>query len=160
MSEGTPLDDLESGNVANEADAAKMREILRDIDAPNASDEMAPARPSRNEQHMQQPPMHMYNPNVQQQQRQGYTPIDEEVPVKPKKKNIWSSLLEGIRDPIIVAILVFVLSLPALHTFAGKYTPWAFAVGGQLSWIGLGAMSFVAALMFGSYRGVLALTGM
>ncbi len=65
---------------------------------------------------------------------------------------MWSSILERIIDPIVVALIVFIVSLPVLHTFVGKYASWAFAIGGQLSWFGLIAMSVLAGMLFGLYR--------
>ena len=70
------------------------------------------------------------------------------------KKNFWSTTLERIRDPLFVSILVFVLSLPVLHTLLGKYASWAFAVGGQLSWLGLISLSLLSGLLFGTYKTV------
>jgi len=161
MADGTPLESLENGDVQNTADAARMQEIMRDIDTPSGGaapmgtlpamqQSSGPMRPM-----MQQPPM--YNPNVQMQQQQ-YVPVEEEE-TKPKKKNIWSSILDRMKDPLIVALLVFLLSLPVLHTQLAKYASWAFAVGGQLSWLGLGSVSLLAGLLFGVYRGVSDLVG-
>lgn len=153
MSDGTSLEDLETGNVSEQADAARMAEILNDINAPSTQPMMPPmgsmpgmpqAGPMR-----QMPPMApMYNPNPPTVQ---YVPIDEEVP-KKKKGNIWSSVLEHIQDPLIVAVLIFALSFPALHTQFAKYASWAYGVGGQLSWLGLVAISFLGAVVFGLYR--------
>jgi hypothetical protein len=160
MADGTPLESLENGDVQNAADAARMQEIMRDIDTPSGGaapmgtlpamqQSSGPMRPM-----MQQPPM--YNPNVQMQQQ--YVAVEEEE-TKPKKKNIWSSILDRMKDPLIVALLVFLLSLPVLHTQLAKYASWAFAVGGQLSWLGLGSVSLLAGLLFGIYRGVSDLVG-
>jgi len=163
MADGTPLESLENGDVQNTADAARMQEIMRDIDTPSGGaapmgtlpamqQSPGPMRPM-----MQQQPM--YNPNVQMQQQQQYVAVEEEEESKPKKKNIWSSILDRMKDPIVVALLVFVLSLPVLHTQLAKYASWAFAVGGQLSWLGLGSVSLLAGLLFGVYRGVSDLVG-
>jgi hypothetical protein len=103
------------------------------------------------------PPMMMHAPPQYQeappQYQHHYVPVDEP-DYKPKKKktNIWTSILERIRDPIFVILIVFLVSLPVLHTFAAKHAAWAFAVGGQLSWFGLTAVSLLAGILFGVYR--------
>jgi len=163
MADGTPLESLENGDVQNAADAARMQEIMRDIDTPSGGAAPMGTLPSMQQSSgpmrpmMQQPPM--YNPHVQMQQQQQYVAVEEEEESKPKKKNIWSSILDRMKDPIVVALLVFVLSLPVLHTQLAKYASWAFAVGGQLSWLGLGTVSLLAGLFFGVDRGVSDLVG-
>jgi hypothetical protein len=164
MSDGTPLDALETGDIQNAADAEKMQAILSDINASGAdiatqyqappthsAQPMPPMQPMPMQPMQPMPPMqHMAPPQYQQH----YVPVDEEEPVyKPKKKtNVWSSILGRICDPIVVAVIVFAVSLPVLHTFVGKYASWAFAVGGQLSWFGLIALSLFAGTLFGLYR--------
>lgn len=174
MSEGTSLESLENGDVSEVADAQRMQAILSDMNASGAEVEsptqqsMPPMQrappmqqPSYNMQARQpMPPMRMMDPMMEQQESYyapppspQYIPIDEERVAKPtKKKNVWSSVLDGIRDPFVVAILIFVLMLPMLHTFVGKYATWAFAVGGQLSWFGLLALSLAGGIVFGLYQ--------
>jgi hypothetical protein len=159
MSDGTSLEDLERGDVSNQADAARMQDILKDIDAPSAASGPMGGMPSMQQSpgpmRMQQMPP-MYDPRAfqQQQQQRQYVPVDEEEEVKPRarKSNIWSSILERLRDPLVVGLLVLILVFPALHTQLAKYASWAYAVGGQLNYIGLGAISLLAALVFGIYK--------
>ena len=162
--DGTSLESIESGDVANTADASRMQAILRDMNSstegsrvqmpppPQMQDlQPMPARQpmppmlqvsSHDQVPMQRPPP---PPQVQ------YVPIAEEEPTQPKK-NVWSSVLEQIRDPLFVVLLFFLLSLPVFHTFVGKYASWAFAIGGQLSWLGLGALALVAGIIFAMFR--------
>lgn len=162
MSEGTPLEALETGDVSHAADMGRMNEILADMNASGAEQIGAapPAMAPMGGQAQPMPPM--YNPMMMAPPpmmhappQNHYIPVDE--PVRPRKKNAWSSALDGVRDPILVAVLFFVLSLPVLHTMAAKYAHWAFAVGGQLSWLGLIAMSVLAGALFGMLKGALAL---
>jgi len=90
---------------------------------------------------MEMPPRHM--PTA------AYIPVEEDAPRKP---SLVSGLAERVRDPLFVTLLMFVLSLPMLHTALNKHAAWAFAVGGQLSWIGLITLSVVAGLLFGIYK--------
>lgn len=160
---GTPLDALETGDVANTADASRMANILRDMNASGAdvvSSSPPPPPPPPMGQTMQpMPPMQPMNhplPPMMQAQHPPpqYIPVDDDqgayAPVL--KKNIWSRVLDSIADPLFVGILVLVLSLPALHTVLGKYASWAYVLGGQLSWVGLLVKSLLAAVLFGLYR--------
>ena len=107
------------------------------------------------------------NMNMQQQRPPQYMPqqkmmpppqymraMEEEEPEEPveAKKNIWSTVAEQIRDPILVICIFFLLSLPVFHTFLGQYATWAFAVGGQLSYLGLAALSLLSGLLFAAIR--------
>ena len=174
---GTPIEALESGNVPNSADASRMAEILRDMNASGA--EVAgsiPMQPSMQQMpqmqpqmpQMQMPPMMSQDPMaansmtgqipmmVQQQQQQmptNFVPYEEDsTRTYAPKKNIWSNLLDNLIDPLIVAVLVFTLSLPVLQTFLSKYATWAFSLGGQLSWGGLIAKSALAGVLFALYK--------
>ena len=164
---GTPIDALESGNVTNAADASRMAEILRDMNASGAdvaagqqpvAQQMPPPQmmPQMMPQMIQQPmPMGGMNgqmPMMVQQPPQ-FVPYDDDSSVSaPPKKNAWSNLLDSLVDPILIAVIVFTLSLPALQTFLSKYATWAFSLGGQLSWLGLIAKSILAGLLFALYK--------
>jgi hypothetical protein len=95
---------------------------------------------------MMHPQMMQYPPQTM------YVPVEDEPRPTKRRKNIWSTFLEGLRDPILVACIVFVVSLPVLQTYVGKYAGWAFAVGGQLSWLGLIAKSALAGILFATLR--------
>ena len=159
-SDGTPLESLETGDVANAADASRMQAILRDMNASGADtrSEMPPSQPQPSMQPMQamqsrqpMPPMMPMQPQMMNQNPH-YVPVEEEVKEVPKKKNVWSMILEQMRDPLLVSILFFVFALPVFHTHLGKYASWAFAVGGQLSWLGLIALSALTGLVFALLR--------
>lgn len=172
--DGTSLESIENGEVANTADANRMQAILRDMnssaEAPRNAGQMLPMAPHPQMQDMQpmpsrqpMPPMlqmssHQAQANVQRPPQVQYVPVAEEGPAEPKK-NVWSSILEQIRDPLFVVLLFFLLSLPVFHTFVGKYATWAFAIGGQLSWLGLGSLAVVAGLIFALFRTVCSLAG-
>ena len=174
---GTPIEALESGNVPNSADASRMAEILRDMNASGAEVAGAssiPMQPQMQPQMQQMPPqmpqmpqMMMQEPMaansmtgqipmmVQQQQQMptNFVPYEEEsARTYAPKKNLWSNLLDNLIDPLIVAVLVFTLSLPVLQTFLSKYATWAFSLGGQLSWGGLIAKSALAGVLFALYK--------
>jgi hypothetical protein len=157
MSDGTSIDALESGNVRDTADASRVQAILQDMNASGADMgsqghmQGPPMMPQGQQMMPPMPPMQPM-PSMMQRPPSQYIPLEEER--KPARKNVWSSVFERIRDPLVVALLVFVLSLPVLHIFLGKYASWAFAVGGQLSWLGLIALSLLSGLLFGTYKAV------
>jgi hypothetical protein len=159
---GTSLEELENGDVSNTADENRMAAILADMNASGAEvasginmparQPMPPMQPmASNQMSMQMPPL-MYNPNPPM--KNNYVPIQDSAPKRPaiKKKNIWSSIIDTVRDPLVVAFIVFIISLPALHTFAGKYAGWAYVLGGQLSWLGLIAKAVLGGALFAVYR--------
>ena len=185
---GTPIDALESGNVTNAADASRMAEILRDMNASGADvaaggaampppqmmpqmqqqQQMMPQMQQQMMPQMQMPmPMNAMGPvgsmngqlpmmvqqqqQQQQQQQPSFVPYDDE-PTNAPKKNVWSNILDRLVDPLIVAVLIFTLSLPVLQTFLSKYATWAFSLGGQLSWLGLIAKSLLGAVLFALYK--------
>jgi len=181
---GTPIDALETGNVPNAADASRMAEILRDMNASGAEvaaggsaappPQMMPQAPQMQQmpqmmQQMQQMPMMQMPmpmnamgpvggmngqiPMMVQQQAPQFVPYDDgDSRAPPPKKNMWSTFFDNLTDPIIVAILIFTLSLPVLQTFLSKYATWAFSLGGQLSWLGLIAKSLLGAVLFALYK--------
>ena len=194
---GTPIDALESGNVTNAADASRMAEILRDMNASGAdvaaggaaapppqmipqmqqmSQQMMPQMQQQMmPQMMQQMPMPMnamgpvgsMNGQIpmmvqqQQQQQPNFVPYDDEpINATGPKKNVWSNILDSLIDPLIVAVLIFTLSLPVLQTFLSKYATWAFSLGGQLSWLGLIAKSLLGAVLFALYKMVASALGL
>lgn len=167
-SEGTPIDALESGNVPNSADAARMAQIMQDINASGGDIAGAPQNELMPQQARQAPPQ-MLPPHsgipmadmtgqmpamVPQAPRQNsqFVPYDEPVSGGGLRKNVWGTFLERLTDPLIVAVLIFVLSLPALQTLGSKYAPWAFAIGGQLSWLGLITKAVFGGLLFWLFK--------
>ncbi len=155
MADGTSLESLETGDIANSADAARMAEIMRDINAsgPGVGGGLPDTPQTMNMPLAPAGPMRASGNSVRQAPPPQYTPVEDEY--RPRRKNFWGSFTEKLRDPLIVSILIFVLSLPILHTQIAKIAPWAYSVGGQLSWIGLAAVSVLGGVLFGVSQGVL-----
>lgn len=171
--QGTPIEDIEMGNVKNEADSELMRQILAEMNAA----EPVPETPEMPQQ-PQQMPMYQQMPQMpqmpQQQMQRPYAPVFEEPnmqvheydeyethqpPKKPKykpapaiKKNGWSQMFETLREPLLVGLLIAVLLFPKLHTLGSNYIPWAYSVGGQVSWLGLLGFSVLGAGTWALYK--------
>lgn len=163
MADGTPLDVLESGgNVDNAADAERMAQLMRDVNASGGGAGGGGAYPegpqSMNMPRVNAPPLRNMSVALPPPpQPQSYTPMEEEY--RPRRKNMWGNITARLRDPLLVSVIVFVLSLPVLHTVLAKYVGWAFAVGGQLNWIGLIVLSLLAGVVFAVSQGTANLLG-
>jgi len=160
MADGTPIDLIESGaSVDNAADAERMAQLMRDVNASGGGLSETPQ--TMNMPPVSAPPMRnaVSGSRVAQAPPPQYTPVDEDYRPQ-RRKNIWGSISGKLRDPLIVSVIVFVLSLPVLHTMAAKYVGWAFAVGGQPSWLGLIALSLLSGTVFGLSQGITNLVGL
>lgn len=185
MSEGTSLEDIESGNIAYSADTNAMNAILSDMNAveeapvysqpqqqqiPEFQLPMPIPMPQQHQQHQQQDQQSLhYQPEpsfpaqfpmfpqfAQPPPSEPTYEVVEEAPVlSPLKKNSWSLLFEDLREPIIVGLLVTFFSLPALHTWLAKRVTWAYKVGGSLSWIGFLLQFAIVAGLFVTYRQIM-----
>jgi hypothetical protein len=89
--------------------------------------------------------------------RNVYAEEPEEMPTKryvAPRKNFASVLMDWLRDPIFLLVTVFVISLPAVHTYTSTVFPIFYSVGGALSWLGLFAKSLFVAVAFILFRSV------
>jgi hypothetical protein len=64
------------------------------------------------------------------------------------KKNWYARILQEIKTPLIVALLFFVLSLPAVNLLVAHYVPTLILPTGSLTMIGLGAKALLAGATF------------
>lgn len=181
-SEGTSLEDIESGAVAHTADDAVMNAILsdmnaieeptyRDVPSYTPPDPQPPVMPMMHGM-SGMPPMHGMS-GMPPMQQQMYYPMEQpsfQAPPPPTvtyepvadsqiqqglKKNSWSTLFDQMRDPLVVGLLVCLFSLPALHTALSKRLPWAYQVGGSLSWIGFLLLFVLVAGIYATYRQII-----
>jgi len=140
---GTSLESLETGEVSNQADAERMAAILRDMNAASDGGEREPM-PSMVPR-MPMPPGPSFASSSFPPEFQ-----EPEPPALPAKRrgNFFNTMFERIKEPLLVACLMFFLALPMFHTAASKVVPWAFAVGGELSYLGLIVKSLFAGGLF------------
>lgn len=163
--QGTSIEDIEMGNVKNEADSEAMRQILADM---NATEE-APSRvtsqpipeitraPPMRQSFQDIPRMNitpMYHPPEQYEDEVSY-----EEPKTPKyktvltpSKNAWVQLFDIVREPILIGLIICILMFPKLHTLGSKYAGWAYSVGGQVSWLGMLVYSLCGAGIWALYK--------
>ena len=64
------------------------------------------------------------------------------------KGNIYTDLFIQMKQPIIVAIIVFLVSLPAINILIGHYLPSLLRIGGDLTTTGLMVKAAIAGFLF------------
>jgi hypothetical protein len=64
------------------------------------------------------------------------------------KGNWYSEILNQLRQPILVALIVFIMSLPIIHVLIGHYLPNLLRPGGDLTTLGLVLKSAVGGSLF------------
>jgi hypothetical protein len=64
------------------------------------------------------------------------------------KGNMYSDILSQIKQPILVAIIIFVVSLPFLNVLIGHYLPSLLRIGGDVTTAGLAVKSLFGGFLF------------
>jgi hypothetical protein len=80
--------------------------------------------------------------NVQQGPPQGYPTL------LPSQGNLYAEVIAQVKQPLIVAIIIFVVSLPALNVLIGHYVPSLLRIGGDLTTVGLIVKSAFGGFLF------------
>lgn len=124
--------------------AAAMHSVPRSQDA-----QMGPPPPMPNNM-MAGGNWSNYAPAQQQQQH-----VVHDVPVVTQK-NLYARIADELKTPILVAILVFVFSLPFLNILFSHYIPYLVKSTGDLTHIGLLAKAVMAGLTFWVLQRVIA----
>jgi len=173
MSQSTPLDKLDS---PGSSDAGLVNKILADMNGPNEA--MFQQQPMR--MVLSEPPVNSMQERVMDpapatahmignssptpqdfssmMSSSSYSQIPQQqpqqiqMPAVPQKSDMFGSILERLKAPLVVAALFFLLNLPVFHTSIMAYAPWAFRSGSELSWVGLVLLSVLAGSLFGGYQ--------
>ena len=86
------------------------------------------------------------NPYLSMPPPQGFQPAQEQ------QRSIWSavsmSVTRELKTPLLVALIVFVVSLPFVNTMIGLYLPSLLRMGGDLTTVGLALKSLIGGLLF------------
>lgn len=77
-----------------------------------------------------------------QQQQQGYALMDQ------GKINVYTEIMSQLRQPLLVAIIIFLVSLPVLNVLIGHYLPSLLRIGGDVTTAGLVLKSFLGGFLF------------
>jgi hypothetical protein len=120
---GTSLESLETGEVSNQADAERMAAILRDMNAAADAPQREPM-PSM----VPRMPLPASDMGAPPQVRAHEDEGEITMPAK-RKGNLFNAVFERIKEPLLVACLMFFLSLPMFHTAAAKVVDEMLATG-------------------------------
>lgn len=64
------------------------------------------------------------------------------------KGNIYSDIMSQIKQPLLVAIIIFLVSLPVLNVLIGHYVPSLLRIGGDVTTAGLAVKSVIGGFLF------------
>lgn len=62
--------------------------------------------------------------------------------------NIYSEIIQQVKQPLLVAIIIFLLSLPVLNVLIGYYMPSLLRIGGDLTTAGVVLKSLFGGFLF------------
>ena len=80
--------------------------------------------------------------NMQQGMPQGYPTL------LPSQGNLYAEVIAQVKQPLIVSIIIFLVSLPALNVLIGHYVPSLLRIGGDLTTVGLIVKSAFGGFLF------------
>ena len=81
--------------------------------------------------------------NVQQQQIMRQPTL-----IETTKGNMYTDIIAQLKQPLLVAIIVFIVSLPIINVLIGHYLPSLLRIGGDLTTAGLVVKSAVGGFLF------------
>jgi hypothetical protein len=98
-------------------------------------------------------PFNAMAPQMQQpvQQLPPQQPVYEE-----PKKNWQGQWIDELKQPILVAIVIFVMTLPAVNLLVSHYAPNLLRPGGDLNTLGMVGRAVVGGLLFWIFQRVIA----
>lgn len=74
--------------------------------------------------------------------------IQQPTLIEPTKGNMYSDIIVQIKQPLLVAIIVFIVSLPIINVLIGHYVPSLLRLGGDLTTAGLVVKSLIGGFLF------------
>lgn len=75
-------------------------------------------------------------------------PVQQPTLIETVKGNMYSDIISQIKQPLLVAIIVFIVSLPIVNVLIGHYLPSLLRIGGDLTTAGLGVKALLAGFLF------------
>lgn len=68
--------------------------------------------------------------------------------IEPTKGNIYSDIMSQLKQPLLVAIIIFLVSLPVINVLIGHYLPSLLRLSGELTTAGMAVKSLVGGFLF------------
>ena len=90
----------------------------------------------------------MHGVPYSQQQQQQQQPQQQQFQPSPRKRTIYQRITEEFKIPLLVALLVFIFSLPVVNFLFAHYLPSMVLPTGQLKTLGLIIKSLSAGVAF------------
>jgi hypothetical protein len=75
-------------------------------------------------------------------------PVQQPTLIETVKGNMYSDIISQIKQPLLVAIIVFIVSLPIVNVLIGHYLPSLLRIGGDLTTAGLVVKSLLGGFLF------------
>lgn len=75
-------------------------------------------------------------------------PAAPPVLIQPTKGNIYSDVMSQMKQPLLVAIIIFLVSLPIINVLIGHYLPSLLRLSGELTTVGLVVKSLIGGFFF------------
>jgi hypothetical protein len=75
-------------------------------------------------------------------------PVQQPTLIETTKGNMYSDIISQIKQPLLVAIIVFIVSLPIVNVLIGHYLPSLLRIGGDLTTAGLVVKALVGGFLF------------
>jgi len=66
----------------------------------------------------------------------------------PSHGNFYADMISQIKQPLIVAIIVFIVSLPVLNVLIGHYLPTLLRFGGDLTTVGIAVKALIGGFLY------------
>jgi len=74
--------------------------------------------------------------------------IQQPTLIESLKGNMYSDIMSQIKQPLLVAIIIFIVSLPIVNVLIGHYLPLLLRIGGDLTTAGLGVKALIGGFLF------------
>lgn len=68
--------------------------------------------------------------------------------IETAKGNIYADVISQIKQPLLVAIIIFLVSLPIINVLIGHYLPSLLQLSGELTTVGMVVKSLVGGFLF------------
>jgi hypothetical protein len=75
-------------------------------------------------------------------------PVQQPTLIENAKGNMYSDIISQIKQPLLVSIIVFIISLPIINVLIGHYLPSLLRIGGDLTTAGLVVKSLLGGFLF------------
>lgn len=76
------------------------------------------------------------------------TQVQQPTLIETAKGNMYSDIISQIKQPLLVAIIVFIVSLPIVNVLIGHYLPSLLRIGGDLTTAGLVVKALCGGFLF------------